>query len=113
MSFRMDKNGNLAPGAHGNKTRTQIVLNLAPCDLEDLARDPNWWMNSQVIERAAIQTMLELFRGNKTHTAAALRIERRTLQRNLFWDPGIPDPGRAPWGSLTKKRKDLAHASQT
>lgn len=90
-------------------TQKTLTLKVAPCDIERLEKDPTHWLTQEVSVRANIQTVLELRQNNLSRAADALGINRRTLQRNLFWDTGLGERIRS-W----KGRRGVASAhSQT
>jgi two-component system response regulator HydG len=49
----------------------------------------------QEMERHYIRHVLKLFKGNKTHAARALGIDRRSLYRRLR-EPDFAEPGAEP-----------------
>lgn len=99
----------MTTGIITDQTGTYLVLRLAPCDVQSPKKDPKWWLTQEVAVRANIQTALELSQNNLSRAADALGINRRTLQRNLFWDTGLGERIRS-W----KGRREVVSAhSQT
>ena len=66
-----------------------IKLELAPPDRQACIADPLLMLSVDVVQRAAIHTALKTHGGNVSQAAKALRINRRTLQRNMGWSKEI------------------------
>lgn len=64
---------------------SSILLSVAPPDRAAVNADHKKRLDVSVIKRAMIQTALEKSDGNITLAAELLGVDRRTLQKNCFW----------------------------
>lgn len=64
----------------------KATLNIAPPDRLDVGAKPERLLHYEVLERAAIQTALELSAGNVSGAARLIGMDRKTIQRKYFWD---------------------------
>lgn len=96
-----------------------VTLYLAPCDIKDVEQDPGRAFYAHVVERAAMQTAMIEAKGNKSIASGLCMIDRRTLQRNLTWDTGLPKLNPRDWmrkphskRAETKKEQEKARATE-